>query len=128
MRGAVGRGAGFTLLEIVVALAILSIVCLALTTTSGTAVENAVYLKERTLAQWVAMNKAAELELAGKWVPLTTADGESEMAGRKWYWSVTGHETPDEEMRRAVIQVRAAAQAAEPLSVLTIFLGRPVSP
>jgi general secretion pathway protein I len=116
---------GFTLLEILVALAILSIVCLALITTGGVAADNAGYLRERTLATWVAMNKAAELELAGKWVPVSSGDGESEMAGRKWNWKVTGHETPDADLRRAVIEVRRESGGDEPLAVFTIFLGRP---
>ncbi len=119
---------GFTLLEILVALAILSMVCLAVTTTSGIAVDNAGYLKERTLATWVAMNKAAELELAGKWVEVSAGDSSAEMAGRKWAVKVTGHETPNAEMRRAVIEVRAEELGKEPLAVFTVFMGRPAGP
>ncbi len=116
---------GFTLLEILVALAMLSLVCLSMAASSGRAVDNAGYLKERTLATWVAMNKAAEIQLAKKWIPTSTADGESEMAGRKWQWKVTGYETPDEDIRRGIIEVRKETDDEEPLSSLTIFLGRP---
>ena len=119
---------GFTLLEILVALSILSLVCLALSTSGSSAVDNAIYLKERTLAQWVAMNKAAELELADKWVAVGVSDGEIEMANRKWSWTVIGHDTPNEDMRRAVIEVRPEVfegDAVSPLSVFTIFLARP---
>lgn len=119
------RQRGFTLLEIMVALAILSLVCLAVSTTSGTAVDNAGYLKERTLATWVAMNRAAELELARKWVAVSAADSTAEMAGRKWSVKVTGHETPNPEMRRAVIEVRAEERGQDPLAVFTVFMGRP---
>ena len=116
------------LVEIMVALAILSLICLTLTTTGGSAVDNASYLKEKTLAQWVATNKAAEVELAGKWVPVATSDGEYEMAGTTWYWSITGHETPDEDMRKAVIEVRRNEGAEGSLATLTVFFGRPVEP
>ena len=119
------RENGFTLLEILVALAILSLVSLALTTTGGTAVDNAGYLKERTLATWVAMNKAAELELAGEWIPLSAADGEAEMAASKWFWKITGHETPHENIRRGVIEVRRERASEDPLTVFTVFMGRP---
>jgi general secretion pathway protein I len=121
------RQRGFTLLEIMVALAILSMVCLAVITSGGTAVDNAGYLKERTLATWVAMNHAAELELAGKWVAVSGADSTAEMAGRKWSVKVTGHETPNADMRRAVIEVRAEDRGKDPLAVFTLFMGRPAS-
>lgn len=120
------RQRGFTLLEIMVALAILSMVCLAVITSGGTAVDNAGYLKERTLATWVAMNKAAELELAGQWVAVSADDSAAEMAGRKWSVKVTGHETPNLEMRRAVIEVRQEERGNDPLAVFTVFMGRPV--
>jgi len=122
------RQRGFTLLEILVALAILSMVCLAVTTTSGTAVDNAGYLRERTLATWVAMNRAAELELAGKWVAVSAGDSSAAMAGRKWSVKVTGHETPNPDMRRAVIEVRAEDRGKNPLAVFTVFMGRPAGP
>jgi len=58
-----GRGArGFTLLEILVALAIMSIVVLGFLRGNSQMITNADYLREKTLAGWVAMNRATEAE------------------------------------------------------------------
>ncbi len=119
---------GFTLIEILVALAVLSIISMAVMNSGGAAVENAAYLKNRTLAHWVAMNKAAELQLSPEWVAVATVQGAAEMAGREWRWSVTGQETPDSGIRRADIKVRRDEDDEEPLATLLIFLGRPVTP
>ncbi len=116
---------GFTLLEILVALAMLSLVCISMATSGGRAVDNAGYLKERTLSTWVAMNKAAEIRLINKWITTSTDEGEAEMGGRKWQWTVTGYETPDKDIRRGVIEVRQDADDEEFISSLTIFLRRP---
>jgi general secretion pathway protein I len=114
---------GFTLLEILVALAVLGLVAAAALRTSGNAVNNVFYLKQQTMAHWVAMNKAAELELSEPWRDDNTRTGVENFADRQWHWSITGHETPDQDMRRFEIAVRGSSEEGEPLSTLTLFLG-----
>lgn len=118
------RMGGFTLLEILVALAVLSIALLAALKSSGETMRNATGLKERTLAHWVALNRAAELELAGKWLELGTTHGQESMAGLVWYWTVVAEKTPDPEIRQAGIKI-AREEKGEPVATLEVFLGRP---
>ncbi|MBU0730673.1 MAG: type II secretion system minor pseudopilin GspI [Proteobacteria bacterium] len=115
----------FTLLEILVALAILSIIMAAALKSSGTSVTNAAYLRDRTLAHWVAMNKAADLRLAKSWIAPGVTAGEVNFADNSWQWQVTVVETPDPDMRRAAIVVGRPEALKSPLAVLNLFIGRP---
>lgn len=78
--------AGFTLLEVMVALAIIAITLGALIKGGGDNALNTAYLKDKTLAQWVAMNRVAELQLKAKWPDLGTRRGTMELANNEWYW------------------------------------------
>jgi general secretion pathway protein I len=115
---------GFTLLEILVALAFLSIALVAGLKTSGTAVRNATGLKERTLAHWVTANRAAELELDSDWLPLGTSHGKVLMADHLWYWTVRTKKTPDPDIRQAEVSA-GLEEKGEALAVMEIYLARP---
>jgi len=119
------REKGFTLLEILVALAIISIVMLATLHGSSSAVRNSGYLKLRTLAHWVAMNKAAELHLSRQWIPTEKSEGDTVMAGNEWHWEIIGQNTEDPDLRRADIAVREKNGASGPLASLVVYVSRP---
>ena len=122
---AVGRlQRGFTLLEVLVALAVLSITLLAALKSSGSIVRNSTGLKERTLAHWVAMNRAAELKLQANWITLGTTHGQATMANQNWYWTVQTEKTPDPAIRHAAVSV-GLTETSEPLATLEVFLDRP---
>ena len=90
---------GFTLLEVLVALAIVSITLAATIKVSGEFGVNAAYLKEKTLAQWIAENKAEEYRLAGTLPAIGKQQGDEEMAERVWRWRVTVSNTDDTRLR-----------------------------
>lgn len=116
---------GFTLLELLVAVAILTIIAMTSLSNNSTIISNSAYLQEKTLAHWVAMNKAAELRLAGSW-PAGKQEGVAVMAARKWRWLIASRPTPDPDIKLLNIEVRPEAEAGQtPLAVLTMYLGRP---
>jgi len=63
---------GFTLLEVLIALAVLAIGMIAVIGTAGTSTRTAAELKEETFAHWVAMNELASLRLSANWPSLGT--------------------------------------------------------
>lgn len=117
------RQRGFTLLEVLVALAVVAIALGALIAGTGTQTRSSAALQERTFAHWVAMNRAAELEAE----PATavTEAGSETMAGQEWFWRVRIEPTDDPDVQRARIEVRRARTDEHALATLTSFLFRP---
>ena len=116
---------GFTLLEVLVALAVLAIAMAALIKVAGSNASNAAYLKEKTFAHWVAVNKVNELRIADTWPAVGTRKGSVFMAEKEWHWQVKVSNTPDKNIRRLDIQVNlegAEGSAAK----ISAFTGRPL--
>lgn len=98
---------GFTLLEVLVAVAVLGIALSALLAGFGRYASEASYIREKTLAMWVAHNKANELMLEPGWPSTGEKDDEAEMAGAKWHTHLEVRSTDDPQLRRFDIQVFA---------------------
>ncbi|HEX5842512.1 MAG TPA: type II secretion system minor pseudopilin GspI, partial [Pseudomonas sp.] len=58
------RAGGFTLLEVLVALAIFALVAASVLTATARSLQTASRLEEKTLAMWIADNQLAELQLS----------------------------------------------------------------
>ncbi|MBA2491774.1 MAG: type II secretion system minor pseudopilin GspI [Gammaproteobacteria bacterium] len=118
---------GFTLLEVLVALAIIAYALAALIRVTGTGVANASYLRDRTFAHWVAENHLAEMRTRdGFWPATGKDDGDVEMAGRQWFWTTRVTSTPESQMRRIDVEVRLDDdEEVSPISILTGFVARP---
>lgn len=121
------RAAGFTLVEILVALAILAIAVAAVVAAVSGHVSNAAYLRDRTLAHWVAMNKIAELQVGGDWPAPGTQKGESLMAAQEWSWQVTVSATDDADVHRLDVSVFADKDHKESLAAMVGYVGRSAS-
>ncbi len=118
-----GRVRAFTLLEVLIALAIVGIGLLALL---GTSIENtrvATGLRDRTFASYVADNKIETLRLAPEWPSLGTSHGHSRMAGTVWYWTLRVRHTSDPKLLKIVVAVGLDPKAGHALVSLTGFLG-----
>ena len=79
--------AGFTLVEVLVALAIIAISMSAALSTSGSQASSAAYLKQKTIANWVALNEMTQFQLAKSITETGKTDGDAKMAGITWYWT-----------------------------------------
>ena len=91
-----GAFLGFTLVEVMVALAVVAVALPALLVTLSQQLDGLRYLEDRTHAQWVAANRLSELRLVvGAKGSLQTGriSGIEELAGRSWYWWSEGVET-----------------------------------
>lgn len=80
---------GFTLIEVLVALAIVTIGMAALLGTLSSAAGTASYLQDKSLAEWIALNQIATTRLSQTAPTKGDSEGEVDYAGRKWKWSQT---------------------------------------
>jgi general secretion pathway protein I len=96
---------GFTLLEMLVALAVFSLAALALLRLEGATVRQTGQLDERMLAQLVARNIAVETLTDPAPPPIGTSSGEVVNGGRTWRWSRVTSRTPDQRLVRVDISV-----------------------
>jgi len=96
---------GFSLLEVVIALAVVSIALLALSRTGGSAPARYTDLQQRTLALWVADNALAELRLSEGFPEPGARFGRETMAGVSWRWQAEISVTQVPSIRRVDVTV-----------------------
>ena len=102
------RGCGFTLVEVMVALAIVAIALPALMFTLYQQVDGTGYLRDKSQAQLVAVNKLTEIRILAKANGSLLSgreNGQAQMADRQWYWWVESTVTEVPEFYRVAISV-----------------------
>lgn len=116
---------GFTLIEVLVALAVIAIALATLMAGSARTTSNAIHLQDGTYAQWVAENRMAEIRMEQSWPSEGTTEGTEEQGGREWHWTQEVEETPDPSLRRVDIAVRADEDDEHTVATLSGFVGAP---
>ena len=110
---------GFTLIEMLVALAIFSLAALALLRLETATVAMTARLQDQALAQMVARNVAVETMTD----PVPPAYGDSRgmvvNAGRRWSWIRRTARTPEPRIQQILIHV--AREGGQEAATLTIF-------
>lgn len=116
---------GFSLIEVLAALAVLSIALGAAVQAMGQSALNAAHLRDKTIAHWVAMNQSAELRIRKVWPSPGIQQGEEEMAGQHWRWQTKTSNTQATSVRRLDITVHNSNQSGDPLVRLESYLPKP---
>jgi general secretion pathway protein I len=120
---------GFTLIEVLAALVIVALGMLGVIEAVTQTARNGTYLRERTLAHWVAMNVLTERRLLPNPPDIAESSDEVEFAGERWRWSLTVTQTAVESMRRLDVRVRRVdAPETSSLASLTGFYGTALRP
>lgn len=107
--------AGFTLLEVMVALAIVAIALGAVLSTSAKDTGNLTHLRDKTLANWVALNQLNLLEATREFPDLPRIQGVEFMANRNWYYNYEIKDTPIPMVQRVDIEVRSSSDSRAPV-------------
>lgn len=110
---------GFTLVEMMVALAIFSLAALALLRLEGATVGGTARLQDQAMAQIVARNLAVEAITDVEPPPLGEARGETPNGGRTWLW--TRRTEPSPEPRILMITIAVASPSGPERATLSIF-------
>jgi len=121
------RCKGFTLLEVLVALTIISLSLGALISTSGSHASSAGYLKQKTIAHWVAINEITQLQVEKVWPGKGDTKGSTQMAGAEWYWTRTVNETEDENALQVEFRIYLDEDRESSLTRLIGYLSRPTA-
>ncbi len=122
--------AGFTLVEVLVALMVVAIGLAALmVAVSGTA-RTSGQLRDKTIAEWIALNRLAEVRLNLTKYGQNTDTGELDFANRKWHYDTRYFDTSINSMKRIVVRVYAgdAKTKGNPLIETVGFAGTQLSP
>jgi general secretion pathway protein I len=120
---------GFTLIEVLVALVIVSLGMLGVIQTVSQTASNSTYMRDKTIAHWVAMNQLTETRLLPSAPKVDKSSDEVEMAGRKWRWTMEVQQTPVETIRRIDVKVRLEdAPENSSMASVTGFYGSAVAP
>lgn len=115
----VTKESGFTLIEMMVALAIFSLAAIALLRLEGATLSQTVILRDRTIGQIVARNVAVEALTDRGAPPIGVLNGEETNAGREWHWVRVTSKTADTRVQR--IDVSVTDDAGQREGALTVF-------
>lgn len=117
------RQSGFTLLEVMVALTIFSLVAVTIVNTISMRTDSLIQMREQTLASFVVENKLAELRLETTILPIGGSKDEVSMANQEWLLAIKVEETQFPGMRK--VTVSAAKEEAEDASIFSLssFMG-----
>jgi general secretion pathway protein I len=121
-----GRRDGFTLVEVLVALAIISIALLAALRVAGGGTNSVGELRGRLLAGCVAENLLAEQRARGEWPSLGIRRGSQRQGGIEFAWREEVIPTPNVTFRRVDIRVFAGPKEAHALAHLIGFIVNPL--
>lgn len=122
----VSKQRAFTLLEVLVALAVLAMGLGAVMKVSASQATQLAYIKNKTIALWVAENKANEIQMED-WPETGTRTGREFMATQEWQWKVKISNTADKDLRRMDIEVNHITDKGEPLVRFIAFKGRQIN-
>lgn len=120
--------AGFTLLEVLVAMAIFAIAGGAILKAASEHIHSVSLLKNMTTATWVANNQLTQalIENKRRWPARNNLTGETEMTNRTFYWRQTVTKTQDDDLNQVLVQVYLDEERAQPVTSVTTFIAREV--
>lgn len=104
---------GFTLIEILVALAILSIALTTIIKVTTLNIKNTIYLQNKTIAAWVGAQAINEIRVGLVKLSDEKVDQEVNMLNQNWKWEGLQVSTPNPHIKKIVVEVFELASGAK---------------
>jgi general secretion pathway protein I len=117
----------FTLVEVMVALAIIALSLTAVAAKMGRMIDTSNSMRERTYASWIAQNKIAEMRLENILPEVSSSSGDVAYANMTWRWRAVVSESGIENLYRVDVEVFDATGDIL-IRKVTGFIGEPVIP
>jgi general secretion pathway protein I len=99
------KSRGFTLVEVLVALVVVALGLTALMVAVNGTARTSGMLRDKSLAQWIALNRLSEVRLNVTKFGQNSDTGELEFGGRKWHYDTRYFDTSMASMKRVVVRV-----------------------
>ena len=117
------QSAGFTLLEILVALTIFAVTFAVLIKVMSGSLNHTSALEERVVAQWIAQNAMAEIRIDNNFEALSSDEKDVEMAGRSWSVQIEINPTPSNDIKEINIRVFRAGDNVNEIGSVASLIG-----
>jgi general secretion pathway protein I len=121
------RHCGFTLIEVLVALVIVALGLLAAFGQVNQTLTTASRLRDKTFADWVALNQLSAQRLLGEYPAIGSSSGEAEMGRAKWRYTVKVEKTDFEDLRQINVSVAFSDNPEQVITSISGFIGRAAS-
>lgn len=118
---------GMTLIEVLIALAIISIALTAVIKATTQNIRSTAYLQDKTMALWVGQEVLSEARTGVLRLPSAPdrLKQKTEMLGRDWYWQAGEERTPNKNIKKILVSVFANEEEddeASPLITLESYV------
>lgn len=118
------QSGGFTLIEVLVALAIVIIAFMAMYGSMIQVVAATTLAQEKTIATWIALDRITELRVSGEFPDADTTTGDIEMGGIEWLYRIEINVT-GENIRQIIARVYPADEPENMMGIASGVLLKP---
>lgn len=113
---------GFTLIEMLLALAVFAYAASSILAVLGQTAKNLSEIETMTFASWVANDRLTELQAKTTWPPKDKEKGQRELAGTQWFWQQRVVKTEDPNLRQVEVEIRTNKASQTSIYTLSTFV------